>query len=100
MNVFLCIILSFSTIQPMKRQHQKTLALIFDRPVSANIKWTAIEALMRALGATIENRQGSRVSIDLFGVDRIYHRPHPSPNTDRGAVASIRAWLEQNGVMP
>ncbi|MDM8549460.1 hypothetical protein QUF72_05245 [Desulfobacterales bacterium HSG2] len=29
---------------------------------------------------------------------RASHRPHPSPNTDRGAVASIRRWPEINGV--
>ncbi|PJF32860.1 MAG: hexulose-6-phosphate synthase, partial [Phototrophicales bacterium] len=28
------------------------------------------------------------------------HRPHPSPNTDKGAVASIRKWLKENGVEP
>ena len=27
-------------------------------------------------------------------------RPHPSPNTDAGAVASIRDWLRRNGVEP
>ena len=26
------------------------------------------------------------------------HRPHPSPNTDKGAIASIRKWLQENGV--
>lgn len=36
----------------------------------------------------------------LFGVVRIFHRPHPSPDTDKGAVSSIRKWLEENGVAP
>jgi len=31
---------------------------------------------------------------------RVFHRPHPSPDTDKGAVASIRKWLEQHGVEP
>jgi len=30
----------------------------------------------------------------------VFHRPHPSPDTDKGAVASIRKWLETNGVKP
>ena len=25
---------------------------------------------------------------------------HPTPNTDKGAIASIRHWLEVNGVKP
>jgi hypothetical protein len=36
----------------------------------------------------------------LFGEVRVFHRPHPSPNTDKGAVASIRHWLQQHGVVP
>jgi hypothetical protein len=27
-------------------------------------------------------------------------RPHPSLNTAKGAVATIRNWLKQHGVMP
>ncbi len=52
------------------------------------------------LGAVICEREGSRISVVLFGEVRVFHRPHPSPNTDKGAVASIREWLKANGVTP
>jgi hypothetical protein len=52
------------------------------------------------LGATIEEREGSRVLIRLFGERRVFHRPHPTPTTDKGALASIRHWLLNNGVKP
>jgi len=84
----------------MSRKHHKTLALIFARPVSANIRWADIEALFLELGAEIEERAGSRLEVFLFGVVRVFHRPHPSPDTDKGAVAAIRKWLEDNGVKP
>jgi hypothetical protein len=84
----------------MKRKHQRTLELIFSRPVSANVRWADIEALFRALGAEFDEREGSRVEVFLFGVVRVFHRPHPSPDTDKGAVAQIRKWLEENGVEP
>ncbi len=84
----------------MKHKHQKTLALIFSRPVSANIKWRDIEALFIELGAEISEREGSRIGVRLFGDRRVFHRPHPSPNTDKGAVASIREWLKANEVTP
>lgn len=84
----------------MKRKHQRTLELIFARPVSANVRWTDIEALFRSLGAEFDEREGSRVEVFLFGVVRIFHRPRPSPDTDKGAVAQIRKWLEENGVEP
>mgnify|MGYP001691422889 FL=1 len=84
----------------MNKKHSATLQQIFQRPVSASIPWREIEALFRALGAEIEEREGSRVSVFLFGQIRVFHRPHPSPNTDKGAVASVRKWLEANGVTP
>lgn len=84
----------------MKRKHQKILELIFSHPVSGNIQWRDIEALFIELGAVISEREGSRVSVVLLGEVRVFHRPHPSPNTDKGAVASIREWLKANGVNP
>ena len=84
----------------MKRKHQRTLELIFSRPVSANVRWADIEALLRELGGEWDEREGSRVEVFLFGVVRVFHRPYPSPATDKGAVAAIRKWLEENGVKP
>jgi hypothetical protein len=84
----------------VKRKHLKTLQLIFSRPVSANVRWVDIEALLLELGARLEEREGSRVLVRLFGERRIFHRPHPSPMTDKGALASLRDWLDNNGVKP
>ena len=84
----------------MKRKQTRTLAAIFTHPTSANIQWKDVEALFRDLGAEITERERSRVAVVLFGEVRVFHRPHPSPNTDKGAVASIRKWLEQHGVGP
>ena len=84
----------------MKRKHRKTLELIFSRPVSGSIKWTDIEAMFVALGAEVGERQGSRVAVFLFNEVRVFHRPHPTPDTDKGAVSSIRKWLERHGVTP
>jgi hypothetical protein len=30
----------------------------------------------------------------------VFHRPHPAPTTDKGAIEAIRKWLEANGVRP
>jgi hypothetical protein len=84
----------------MNRKHQKTLERIFKQPTSGNIPWKDIEALFIALGADVSERAGSRIAVVLFGEVRVFHRPHPSPNTDKGAVASIRKWLELNEVTP
>lgn len=84
----------------MKKKHAQTLRRVFARPVSGSIPWRDIETLFTELGARVEEREGSRIKVVLFNEVRIFHRPHPSPDTDKGAVASIRKWLEDNGVTP
>ena len=68
--------------------------------MSGNIKWSDIESLFKELGAKISERKGSRIGVVLFGEIQVFHRPHPSPDTDKGAVSNIRKWLERNGVKP
>lgn len=84
----------------MQKKHQKTLKAIFTNPISANIKFKDIESLLTALGATISEREGSRIAIVLDGQVKVFHRPHPSPNTDKGAVMSVRKWLESLDYTP
>ena len=90
----------FVVLHFVKRRHQATLALIFARPASGSVRWADVEALLVAMRAEISEREGSRIGVFLFGEVRVFHRPHPSPNTDKGAVASIRKWLESHGVTP
>lgn len=84
----------------MKRKHQRTLELIFSRPTSATFRWTEIEALFIEMGGRVEEREGSRVLVRLFGERRVFHRPHPEPTTDKGALASIHKWFDDHGVKP
>ncbi len=84
----------------MKRKHQRTLEKIFARPTSGTIPWSDIESLFKALGADVSERAGSRVAVVLFGEVRVFHRPHPSPDTDKGAINSIRDWLDLYEVRP
>lgn len=84
----------------MKRKHQKTLEQIYKRPTSGTIPWSDIESLFIALGADVSERAGSRVAVVLFGEVRVFHRPHPSTDTDKGAISSIRKWLEYYEVTP
>jgi hypothetical protein len=84
----------------MKARSRKTLELIFSRSTPSGVKWNAVMALLVELGAEVTERKGSRVAVFLFGQVKVMHRPHPSPDVDKGAVASIRRWLEDNGVAP
>ena len=84
----------------MRRRHARTIARLFEQPVSGNIPWKDVESLFIALGAEVTQRAGSRIAVVLFDEVRIFHRPHPGPMTDKGAASSIRKWLEKNGVVP
>jgi predicted RNA binding protein YcfA (HicA-like mRNA interferase family) len=84
----------------VRKKHRKTLDAVFSRPTQANIKWDDVEALLKAFGAYIEERKGSRVAIELNDVVAIFHRPHPEKEIDKGAVASIRRFLKEAGVEP
>ena len=84
----------------MTGKHRKTLQTIFTDPVLANVNWLDIEALLFALGAEREEGKGSRVRFALNGIRAIFHRPHPQKETDRGAIKSVRRFLEEGGIKP
>ena len=74
------------------------MELIFKNPIQANIPWTDIEGLFVALGGKISEGSGSRIRIKLNGVRAVFHRPHPHKTTDKGALNSVRRFLENAGV--
>lgn len=84
----------------MRAKHVKTLSLIFSHPSSGNVRWSDVVSLLTALGAEIIEAEGSRIGVRLFNDRRVFHRPHPSPDMDKGAVANLREWLRSNGVTP
>ena len=84
----------------MDRKHRKTLEAIFEKPERANIVWRDVEILFIALGAEISEGNGSRVRVALKDVRAVFHRPHPRKETNKGAVKSVRRFLEAAGVKP
>jgi len=82
----------------MNSRHRKTLAAIFARPTSASIVFTDIEALIKALGGSVSEREGSRVRIELNGEQWRCHRPHPGKEAKRYQVEEARELLERAGV--
>jgi hypothetical protein len=86
----LTIVSSDDTISSVSK-HDHALAAIFAKPVRANVKWADIEALLiqkRLIhkGAELSEGAGSRVRVFLNGVVAVFHRPHPKPETGKGAV--------------
>ncbi len=84
----------------MNSRHRQTLAAIFANPVRSSIRWAEIETLFRALDARVTEGAGSRVVVELGGVVVVFHRPHPRPETDKGAVKAVRKFLIDAGIRP
>ena len=82
----------------MRKKHRKTLEAILKRPTQSNIRWDDIESLLAALGAYIEEREGSRVYVELNDVAGHFHRPHPEKEAGKGAVDSLRRFLKEAGI--
>jgi hypothetical protein len=84
----------------MNSRNRRILARILGEPTPADIRWTEIESLFVAAGAEITEGAGSRVRVALGGARAVFHRPHPSPETRRDAVRSVRDFLIVAGVKP
>lgn len=57
-------------------------------------------ALPRADPSRAHGLVSGRIEVFLYGEVRVFHRPHPGPDTDKGAVANIRDWLKEHEVAP
>ena len=84
----------------MNAKQRRTLESVFADPVRTDIPWRDIETLFVALGAIVRQGAGSRVCVALNDVRAVFHRPHPEKETDKGAVRSVRRFLESAGIQP
>ena len=82
----------------MNTKHRKTRIAIFARPTSPNVVFADIEALVKALGGSVLEREGSRVRIELDGQCWRCHRPHPGKEAKRYQVEEARELFERVGV--
>lgn len=84
----------------MNSAQRKTLAAIFERPTRADVRWSSIEGLMRALGGEVTEGRGSRVRFKLGDRVATFHGPHPKRVTGKATLEDVRRYLENAGVRP
>jgi hypothetical protein len=84
----------------MNKKHERTLEAIFKTPVQSNVIWKDCEKLLESLGAEISDGAGSRVRFVLKGVKANFHRPHPQKEIDKGALVSLKKFLENADIKP
>jgi hypothetical protein len=86
------------TIIQLNSRQLKTFRAVFADPLRSDIEWTDIENLLVALGAELSEGRGSRVRVHLRGIRAVFHRPHPQKETEKGALRSMRRFLEEAGI--
>ena len=84
----------------MNAKHRRALEAIFARPVPSDIRWAESKASWRR-SARIVRKGAAPVSGSCsIGAEAVFHRPHPRPETNKGAVASVREFLKMAGIEP
>ncbi len=84
----------------MNATQRKTLHAVFERPTRADVRWSNIEGLVRALGGDVTEGRGSRVRFRLGDRVATFHGPHPKRVTGKATLEDVRRFLENAGVQP
>jgi hypothetical protein len=87
----------------MKREHQRTLEVLFSHPLVHGLRASKVEALLHALGAEVSPLDGHRLRVRLPGGQETWlqvgegvHHPDLAPE----AVLRVRHLLQEAGVTP
>ncbi|TVR57168.1 MAG: type II toxin-antitoxin system HicA family toxin [Gemmatimonadales bacterium] len=84
----------------MNSAQRKTLEAIFDTPTRADIRWSKVESLVKALGGDVTEGRGSRVRFRLGERVATFHGPHPQRVTGKATLQDVRRFLENAGIKP
>lgn len=82
----------------MNRKQRNTYNAIFAEPIHRNIAWNDVVSLIKALGGTVTQGDGSRVRFDLNQISLNIHSPHPHKELKRYQVKAVRDFLINAGV--
>lgn len=80
----------------MNHKHQKVLAEFWAHPIPGNIAYKDTLTVLGELGATVEERAGSKVAVHLNGHTLFLH--HADHSLSKDTVAQVRKFLESAGV--
>ncbi|MFZ9739180.1 MAG: type II toxin-antitoxin system HicA family toxin, partial [Prochlorotrichaceae cyanobacterium] len=89
-----------STLKKLNNKHRKVLRDIFEHPPRSDLEWKKVENLLIALGATVREGRGSRVSFFLNDRVATFHRPHPERVMNKGSIKSLQEYLRKANISP
>ena len=82
----------------MNKKQRKTYDAIFAEPIRRNISWDDVVTLIKAIGGTVTQGDGSRVRFDFNNISLNIHSPHPQKELKRYQVKAIREFLIKAGI--
>ncbi len=82
----------------MNKKQRKIYDALFAEPIRRNILWDDVVSLIKAIGATVTQGDGSRVRFDFNEVSLNIHSPHPQKELKRYQVKAIREFLIKTGI--
>ena len=83
----------------LKGKHLRTYETIFQHPISHNLQWHAVRALLKHLGQIAEEPNGN-LKVIRNGQILVLRRPHTKDVVDSDAVMTLRHFLEQSETVP
>ena len=87
----------------MRKHHLRTLQALFAHPLQHGVRVSQVEALFRALGAEVSERDDRRLHIRLPNGAETWIRVAcglRQPDLDAESVMRVRRFLEEAGVGP
>ena len=76
--------------------YQNTLENVFQNPVSSELEWHDIIALIEQIG-TVKTKNNGQLTFTVNGTPWIFHRAKDQDTSDRPQVRALRAFLESVG---
>lgn len=87
----------------MKRHHLRTLQALYAHPLQHGVRVSKVEALFRALGAEVTERENRRLKILMPSGQETWIRVGcglGAPDLDSEAVMRVRHFLQESGITP
>jgi hypothetical protein len=88
-----------NSVQTLTGSHLRTYNTIFQHPISHNLEWRSIRALLMQLGQIVEEPNG-HLKATRNGQTFILHQPHTKDAAAAQDVMALRHFLEQSETTP
>ena len=88
-----------NSTKTLNGSHLRTYNTIFQHPISHNLEWRSVRALLNQLGQVAEEPNG-HLKATRNGQTLILHKPHTKNIAEDRDVMALRHFLEQSETIP